>query len=130
MTASQAVALGPRWSSRSHLSWEGARRPTTSCRDRVDYETATDFDGDIAVRPISRRDIRVDGRRAAAAELETTGQGMYPAGQRQYVYYVEDDPFTVMAMTHDIPGAAPPSYEERQRILEQMIRDLRFMNAR
>jgi hypothetical protein len=95
-------------------------------RDRVAFQRATDFQGDIGVDPLSREATTVDGRRAVVAELESTGGGMYPAGQTQYVYYVDADPYTLMARTHDIPAAAPPSYQARQRILDRMMESLRF----
>lgn len=99
-------------------------------RDQVPFERATDFDGDPTVQAVSRERTTVDGRRAIVAELQHTGQGMYPQGGRQYGYYIDVDGATLMAFTHGIDAADPPSYQERQRILDDMMARLRFRDGR
>jgi hypothetical protein len=95
-------------------------------RDQVAFQRATDFDADPTVQAVSREAAIVDGRRAVVAELQHTGQGMYAAGERQYAYFVDLDPFTLIAVTHGIDAADPPPYQERQRILDDMMASIRF----
>lgn len=97
-------------------------------RDQVPFARVMDFDGDFTVDVVWREEATVDGRRAVVAELEHTGQGMYPAGQRQYVYYVDVEPHTLIGVTHDLEAADPPSYQERRRTLDAMMTSLRFQD--
>jgi hypothetical protein len=99
-------------------------------RDQVPFERTTDFDADPTVQAVSRETATIDGRRAVVAELQHTGAGMYPEGGRQYGYYVDLDGFTLMATTHGIDDADPPPYQERQRILDDMMASLRFQDPR
>jgi len=89
----------------------------------VEFERATDFDEDFTVEVVTRRETTVDGRPAVTAELRSTGDGMYPEGHLTYGYYVDLDPNTLQATTHDVPGAEP-SFEERRRILDAMMSSL------
>jgi hypothetical protein len=98
-------------------------------RHRVPLHRTTDFDADPTVHAVSRDETTVDGRRAVVAELQHTGQGMYPQGGRQYGYYVDVAGSTLLATTHGIDAADPPSYQERQRILDDMMASLRFQDG-
>jgi hypothetical protein len=99
-------------------------------RDPMPLRATTAFEEDPTVEVVSRQEMTVDGRRAVVAELQHTGQGMYPAGDRQYTYYVDLDAYTLMAMTHGIDAADPPPYQERQRILDEMMSTLRLQEPR
>jgi hypothetical protein len=99
-------------------------------RDRVRFGTVVDFDADPTVRVLSREETTVAGQRAVTAELEHTGTGMYPAGDRQYSYYVEVEPNTVIATTHGIAAADPPPYHERRRILQRMVASISWQDPR
>jgi hypothetical protein len=94
--------------------------------DRVRFERATDFDADPTVQAVSSERTTVDGRPAVVAELQHTGRGMYPEGDRQYGYYVDLGGSTLMAATHGIDAADPPPYHVRQRILDDMMATLRL----
>lgn len=95
-------------------------------RDDVAFATVIDFDADPTVRAVSRRQATVDGRSAIVAELEHTGDGMYPRGHRHYAWYVDLGQRTLVGMTHDVDAADPPPYAERRRILDRMMGSLRF----
>jgi hypothetical protein len=95
-------------------------------RDDVAFATVTDFQADPTVETRLRRERTVDGRPAVIAELEHTGDGMYPAGHRVYAWYIDLDGATLVGMTHYDTAADPPSYDERRRILDAMMRSLRF----
>lgn len=95
-------------------------------RDDVAFGTATDFAADFTVEALSRREAMVDGRAAVVAELEHTGDGMYPAGHRFYAYFVDRAGRTLVGMTHDVDGAGPSAYDERRRILDRMMDSLSF----
>jgi hypothetical protein len=96
-------------------------------REEAPFDRVTDFEADFTVETIERAETTVDGRRAIVAELEHTGAGMYPEGQRQYGYYVNVPPHTVHAVTHALDAADPPPYDERKRILDAMMSSLRVL---
>lgn len=95
-------------------------------REPVPYERVTDFEGDFSVSPVSVQETTVAGRRAVAAELEHTGQGLYPDGHRHFAYYIDLGSSTVIAATHRVEGASVPPYRERKRILDAMVGTLRI----
>jgi hypothetical protein len=95
-------------------------------RDEVAFEQSTDFAGDFTVDVIFREETAVAGRRAVVAELEHTGDGLYDRGHRLYTWVLDADGQTITGVTHDVPDAEPPGYEERKRILHAMMASLRF----
>lgn len=97
--------------------------------NRVEFERATDFESDPGVEVISAEETTVDGRTAILAELEHTGEGLYPEGWTSYAYHIDLDPFTLQAVTHDIEEAGPPTYEERRDILDAMVDSLSFVDV-
>jgi hypothetical protein len=99
-------------------------------RDDVAFERSTDFAGDFTVDVLSREETTVAGRRAVVAELEHTGEGLYDRGHRLYTYVLDTGGQTITGVTHDVPDAEPPGYEERKRILHAMMASLRFHDLR
>jgi hypothetical protein len=74
-------------------------------------------------RTISRRDLRVNGRRAVLAEVEATGQGLYERGYRVYAYVVDVEgraPVIVQATRR--PGAP---WGTRKNVADRAVRTLR-----
>jgi hypothetical protein len=98
-------------------------------REEAAFARVTDFHADPTVEPVSRRETTVDGRAAVAVELMHTGVGMYPEGHRYYGYFVDLGPATLIGMTHDVEAAPGPTYDDRRRILDDMMASLRFPAA-
>jgi hypothetical protein len=96
---------------------------------RVEFDRVTDFEGDPTIEVLSQEETTVDGRSAYVVEYEHTGEGMYPEGMVTYGYFVNIEPFTLTAITHDLEEAEPPSYDERKEILDAMMASLTFIEA-
>ena len=74
-------------------------------------------------RTISRRQVRVNGRRAALLEVEATGAGLYERGYRLYAYVVDvrgRPPVIVQATRR--PGTA---WGSRKAVADRAVRSLR-----
>ena len=74
-------------------------------------------------RVISRRDLRMEGRRAVLAEVQATGAGLYERGHRVYAYVVEvagRAPIVVQATRR--PGEA---WAGRKAVADRAVRSLR-----
>lgn len=74
-------------------------------------------------RVISRRDVRVNGRRAVLAEVEATGAGLYERGYRVYAYVVDiagRPPAAVQATRR--PGS---EWDSRKAVADRAVRSLR-----
>jgi hypothetical protein len=74
-------------------------------------------------RTVSRRELRVNGRRAVLAEVEATGNGLYDRGYRLYAYVVDvpgRQPVIVQATRR--PGAA---WGMRKAVADRAARSLR-----
>lgn len=97
--------------------------------ERVEYDLVTDFAGDPGIEVIAEEETTVGGRTAVVAELEHTGDGLYPEGHVTYTYYVELEPFALVATTHGTEAADPPSFEERREILDAMMESLEFVEV-
>jgi hypothetical protein len=79
-------------------------------------------------RTISRRSLRVNGRRAVLVEVEASGQGLYERGYRQYAYVVDvprRPPVVVQATRR--PGA---SWAGRKAVADRAVRSLRLLTSR
>jgi hypothetical protein len=77
-------------------------------------------------RTISRRELRVSGRRAALVEVEATGEGLYERGYGLYAYVVDvpgRPPIIVQATRR--PGA---SWGNRKAVADRAVRSLRLAN--
>jgi hypothetical protein len=77
-------------------------------------------------RTISRRDVRVGGRRAVLVEVESTGEGLFERGYRLYAYVVDvtgRPPIVVQATRR--PGAA---WGNRKQVADRAVRSLRLSN--
>lgn len=75
-------------------------------------------------RTISRRALRVNGRRAALLEVAANGQGLYERGYRLYAYVVDVPgrrPVIVQATRR--PGA---SWGSRKAVADRSVRSLRL----
>jgi hypothetical protein len=96
-------------------------------REDVAFARVTDFHADPTVEPVSQRETTVDGRSAVAVELAHTGGGMYPEGHHHYGYFVDLGSATLIGMTHDVEAAPGPAYDDRRRILDDMMASLRFL---
>jgi hypothetical protein len=46
-----------------------------------------------------------------------------------YTYYVDLEPFALVATTHGIEAADPPSFDERREILDAMMESLAFIEV-
>jgi hypothetical protein len=93
----------------------------------VAFARVTDFHADPTVEPVSQRETTVDRRSAVAVELAHTGGGMYPEGHHRYGYFVDLGSATLIGMTHDVEAAPGPAYDDRRRILDDMMTSLRFL---
>ena len=74
-------------------------------------------------RVISRRDLRVNGRRAVLVEVEATGAGLYERGYRMYAYVVDvprRPPVIVQATRR--PGG---EWAGRKPVADRAVRSLR-----
>ena len=75
-------------------------------------------------RTLSRRDLRVGGKRTALLEVEATGEGLYERGYALYAYVVDADPRPpVIVQATRRPGAA---WGERKRVADRAVRSLRL----
>ena len=75
-------------------------------------------------RTFSRRELRVNGRRAVRVEVEATGAGLYERGYRLYAYVVDGagrPPIVVQATRR--PGAA---WDGRRTVADRAVRGLRL----
>jgi hypothetical protein len=73
---------------------------------------------------ISRRDVRVNGRRATLAEVESTGAGLFERGYRLYAHVVDvpgRPPVVVQATRR--PGA---QWGNRKAVADRAVRSLRL----
>ena len=74
-------------------------------------------------RTLSRRELRIGGRRAALVEVEATGAGLFERGYRLYAYVVDvpaRPPIIVQATRR--PGTA---WGGRQAVADRAVRRLR-----
>lgn len=74
-------------------------------------------------RTVSRRELRVNGRRAVLSEVEATGAGLYERGYRIYAYVVDvpaRPPVIVQATRR--PGG---EWAERKAVADRAVRSLR-----
>jgi hypothetical protein len=74
-------------------------------------------------RTVSRRELRVNGRRAVLAEVEATGAGLFERGYRLYAYVVDvpgRSPVIVQATRR--PGA---EWAGRKAVADRAVRSLR-----
>ncbi len=74
-----------------------------------------------SARVLSEEEVTVSGRDAVRQILEHTGETTIPEGVRSYRYLVDLDGRTLTAVTYE---AGEPSFERKQRILDDMMRTL------
>ena len=77
-------------------------------------------------RTIERRDVRVNGRRAALVEVEATGEGLYERGYSLYAYVVDvpgRPPIVVQATRR--PGEA---WGGRKAVADRAVHSLRLFD--
>jgi hypothetical protein len=74
-------------------------------------------------RVISRRDVRVNGRRAVLVEVEATGAGLYERGYRVYAYVV-DLPRRAPAVVQATRGPGA-EWDGRKAVADRAVRSLR-----
>jgi hypothetical protein len=72
-----------------------------------------------------RRDATIDGRTALRQELVATGEGLHDEGLSVLRWAIDLGDETLIAQTHDIPGAEP-GFAEAQRVLDRMVDSLRI----
>jgi hypothetical protein len=78
-------------------------------------------------RTISRRELRVSGRRAVLVEVEATGDGLFERGYRLYAYVVDvagRPPVIVQATRR--PGA---EWTGRKAVADRAVQSLRFAES-
>lgn len=75
---------------------------------------------------LSEEEATVNGHDAVRQILEHTGETTIPEGVRSYRYLVDLDGRALLAVTYDV---GEPSFERKQRILDDMMRSLQLDGA-
>ncbi len=79
--------------------------------------------GSPATEVLAREETTVAGSRAVRAEIRATGEGLFAAGVRGVVHFVDFDGATFTGRTYD--NAAAGTFAANTQVLDQMMQTLR-----
>lgn len=91
------------------------------------FDQARQRSDDRFVVVVMREETTIEGRRAVRYESEATGEGLFDKGSRLYSVVLDNDGRAFEVLTVWFPGTSTSDYQLRKKMVDEMVKSVRFL---